>query len=626
MPPRSTVSDRHGSSVRAKLETAESVSAMPAGEKRTLLQALVQPTRQRCRVQPRFEAFSLDGPDCSQYSLESCGLQHSGSGVTASDRGQRRQTGPRNRAETASTAAEVCTTRHPLRQASGVPLSPTAADGGPSRVESHSMDGDQQPQCMERMAQPPPARPGAVRGGSSSGDPPPPGCGLEEEALPTIAGLNVAEVGCNDSYESATGACDGDDCSDGRFHPKRPPPQHVLGRPHESSPLPLQEVESSWSFTRRYSAPLDREGRDSRVGAAVAQPQHSGTLKSDERRGNGSVRLGCGDAAVTDYQDEYEPSLAECEVDSSRPPYFQDALPAAAQCYRRLHVAGTNGGRSDRMGSGPEWKVGKGSGFDGSGDAYEDGGGEWEDALAGRDGATNADAAPDGVRSFYRENGEGHMGTESVALSRHDGAGGEPSHRLLPPPALRGVRSNPPPPASSPAEAPASVPLHPRKHLTGHMLRRSSDRAASLQLRPVEGDANQLSSRSRKKERSTRHNPRAFRNRTTYTWVSTNTTTSVILPSATVQLMPMSAFPIAEEVQPVKGHWAVSAPLSPPPPYALSSRSAPAHHQRRSQMEVLDDSAEAAANARNRVGNSFPYLPSRHRVEEVGVLRSMPAP
>ncbi|KAG5504252.1 hypothetical protein JIQ42_06084 [Leishmania sp. Namibia] len=616
MPPPSSVSGRHGGSVRVASATAEFVSAMPAMENMALLQALAQPTRHRRRVQPRFEAFSLDDPDRTKYSLEGHWPLYQGGDATAFDRDGPRQAGSRNRGEPASKAAQLRTTRKPLGLANGVPLSPSAAGSGSYCTKSRSMGPGRPSRSQGRAAQSPPARLEAARRGSSSRHPSPPVRRVAEEGLlSTLSGLIVAGEGCNDSEGCVAGPFDREAYSDSRCRTERPPPQHAPGQPLEYSPSSLQGAENVKYRPCRHSAQIRRDKRYSVVGGAALLPHRSSASKADALSGDGGARLrskhgGCGEAAAAEHQDEYEPSVVENHVDRSRPQRFQDALPAAAQCYRRLHVAGANGGVGGTVVNSA---------------ACEDGGAEWEDAFDEWDDDGDAAAAPACVRSLYRENGDVRMEAQSGVYRGLDEADGEPPHRQRPPPASKEAQPHPLQPASLPAEAPSCLPLRPRKPPTERIPRQAAHMAASQPPRPVEGGASQPSKTSRKKERSKRHNSRAFGNRTTYTWVSTNTTTSVILPHATVQLVPLSTFPIAEDVQPVEGCWAVAAPLSPPSPYALSSRSVSSYHQRRSQMEVLDDSAESPVKARNRAGNSLPHLPSRGRAEEVRVLRSMPA-
>ncbi|KAG5482558.1 hypothetical protein CUR178_05700 [Leishmania enriettii] len=616
MPPPSSVSGRHGGSVRVASATADSVSAMPAMENMTLLQALAQPTRHRRRVQPRFEAFSLDGPDRTNYSLESHWPQYQGGDATAFDLDGPRQAGSRNRGEPASEAAQLRTARKSHRLASGPPLSPSAAGSGSYCTESRSVGPGRPSRTQERAAQSPPTRLEAARRGSSSRHPPPSARRVAEEGLlPTLSGLIVAEEGCNDSVGCVDGSFDREARSDSRCRTERPPPQHALGQSLEYSPSSLQGAENVKYRPCRHSAQIRSDKRYSEVGRAALLPHYSSASKADALSGDGGGRSRsgygcCGEAAAADHQDEYEPSAVENRINRSHPQRFQDALPAAAQCYRRLHVVGANGGVSGTVVNSA---------------ACEDGGAEWEDAFDEWDGDGDAAAAPACVRSLYRENDDVRMEAESGVHRGLDSVDSEPPHRQRPLPASKEAQPHPLQPASLPAGAPSCQPLRPRKPPTGRIQRQAAQMAASQPPRPVEGGASQPQKTSRRKEPSKRHNPRAFRNRTTYTWVSTNTTTSVILPHATVQLVPLSTFPIAEDVQPVEGCWTVAAPLSPPSPYALSSRSVSSYHQRRSQMEVLDDSAESPVKARNRAGNSLPHLPSRCRAAEVGVFRSMPA-
>lgn len=94
-----------------------------------------------------------------------------------------------------------------------------------------------------------------------------------------------------------------------------------------------------------------------------------------------------------------------------------------------------------------------------------------------------------------------------------------------------------------------------------------------------------------------KHHKTPFVNRTTHSWISTNTTTTVILPSATVQVVPMPNYPATAMMMdgayaaPVDGRWANSVS-----PYLLpgsGGASVPAYHPRPSQMVVLEDGEEA---------------------------------
>ncbi|KPA77935.1 hypothetical protein ABB37_06711 [Leptomonas pyrrhocoris] len=109
-----------------------------------------------------------------------------------------------------------------------------------------------------------------------------------------------------------------------------------------------------------------------------------------------------------------------------------------------------------------------------------------------------------------------------------------------------------PQPASHPTRrsAPRTVPPPPAAPVHGH----SSPKGPQLHARRGEKTAPQ-----NKRKRTARHNPKAFKNTTTYSWISTNTTTTVILPAATVQLVPLAGVyhPVVEEV-PTEERWASS--------------------------------------------------------------------
>lgn len=96
-----------------------------------------------------------------------------------------------------------------------------------------------------------------------------------------------------------------------------------------------------------------------------------------------------------------------------------------------------------------------------------------------------------------------------------------------------------------------------------------------------------------------RHGVNRFINRTTHSWISTNTTTTVILPSATVQVVP--AFQVEEvidgDVDPSTMAEGVADGL--PPRYVTAGAHGP------SQMVVLD---EEDVSRMQRISNSLPNL------------------
>lgn len=115
------------------------------------------------------------------------------------------------------------------------------------------------------------------------------------------------------------------------------------------------------------------------------------------------------------------------------------------------------------------------------------------------------------------------------------------------------------------------------------------------------------------KQHKSRHNPKAFRNKTTHSWISTNTTTTVILPAATVQLVPLSGFaPVVEEV-PMEGQWASQPPYRLNAPQMGNTHTAAGYPHQPSQMIVLDDSEDVAAAANNTRGRAATSLPPLQR-------------
>ncbi|CAJ1987700.1 hypothetical protein conserved [Leishmania donovani] len=620
---------RHGAAVGMASAVAEPDSAQMAQDKITLLQALVQPTRYRRRVQPQFEAFNLEDPDYMKYSLKAYWPHHLGSGAVTADRAAPRQPGSENRGSTSLAAAQSRMSPQPLWLANGAPPSLSAAYGGPHRMGSCNMDRGQQPHCKELTTRPPPVLPGAGRRSSSSGYRLSPGRRDEEEGWPTtLSGYQGASelYSEHDDY-SAGGASDHAAYNDGHRHSERPAPQHPKQQPHECSSSSQQEEENRSRRPSAYDTQPEREKRHRDEERPAGQPRRSSTsnahaLSIDDGAHRRSGLGGCGDSATADCHDQYGPRTGECGVDSSRPPRFEAALPVGAQHYGWPHTVGANGGARDTVGNGQVGEADEGEGFEDGDGSYGDGGAEWGAALDEWDDDEEGGAAPVRGHNLYANDGEEWMDTRDGAYhDRDDDADSEPSHLRPPPPASKKQRPQPSLRASLPAEAPAPPSQHRHQRPTSHIQQQAAGVAAlqpsskgSQQPRPVEGEVDQSSKRDKKKTRSNKHNPRAFLNRTAHTWVSTNTTTTVILPPATVPLVPMSAFAMAEVRQPVDGRWAASAVLPPPSPHSMSSQSMPGYQQRRSQMEVLDDSGNSISNGRKHVGNSLPCLPSRNTV------------
>ncbi|CAM37750.1 conserved hypothetical protein [Leishmania braziliensis MHOM/BR/75/M2904] len=599
-PPPPPVSNQHGTPVEVASVTTESVSSQPTWENIRLLQGLVQLTRCRRRVQPQFETFSLDEPDYIEYNLKGYGPQDLGDGdAVAYDRSARRQIGSDSRGDATVPAAQS------LRSAGVAPPSPSAADGGPYHMGPYNVGRDRQPRCQARTAQSPPALPGAVCRGTFSRDHPSPGRGAEEEEEwdTSLSGLHGVEGEYSDSGDGAGAAYDREAHDDACYHSKRPSPQHPKGQPHEysSSWQPSAENSSRRPFTS-----------DTRAEREKRQPGHYPASNSHRLSSDGGARWhsghdGCGDAATAERQGVYDPRAGEYNVESSHPQFFQGVLPVTAQRYERLPVAGANGGPSGTIGNDHNGEVHEGEGFDDG-----DGAAGWEDALDEWDG----DEAAGGEE--WRGRGDG------AYRSHDDGTEGEPSYHRLSPSSSKAQQTYPPQRAALPVEASAPLLPHPCQRFTRGVQWEAANVSTLQPPMLVEGDARRLSRWENKKRRS-KHNPRAFQNRTTYTWVSTNTVTSVMLPPVTVQLVPMPTCAMTEEGHSVDGRWAgPAAAFSPPSPHTLSSTSVSGYQQRRSQMEVLDDSAESSSKTRNLVGNSLPYLPRRNKVEQGVVYRSMP--
>lgn len=586
-------------------------SALMAQENITLLQALVQPTRYRRRVQPQFEAFSLDDPDYVKYNLKAYWPRHLDSGAVAADRAAPRQPGSDNRGSTALAAVESCMSQEPLRLANGAPPSPSAAYGGPQRTESCNMDRDQQPHCKELRTRSPPLLPGAGRRGEGEGSP---------TTLSSFHGASERYSG-DDNVDSAGGSYDHTAYNDGHRHPERPAPQHPRGEPHEGSSSSRQETENSSRRPSTYDTQPERERRHREEERPGGQLRHSSTSNAHALNVDGGARWrsglgGCDGSATADCHDQYGPRAGEYGVDRSRPQRLQVTLPVGTQHYGWPHAVGANGGASGTVCDGQVGEVDESEG------SYGDGGAEWGAALDEWDDDGEGGAAPVRAHNLYANDGEEWMDTRDGAYHNRDGddADSEPLYLQPPPPASKERQPQWSLRASLPAETPAPPSQHRHQRPTRDIQRQAADvralrpsRKGSQQSRPVEREVGQSSKRD-KKIRSSKHNPRAFLNRTAHTWVSTSTTTTVILPPATVQLVPMPAFAMAEVRQPVDGHWGAAAVLPPPSPYSLSSQSMPGYQQRRSRMEVLDDSGNFISNGRKDIGNSLPCLPSRNTV------------
>ncbi|CAG9572147.1 conserved hypothetical protein [Leishmania major strain Friedlin] len=629
-PPPSRAPGRQRASVGMASVVTEPDSAQMAQENITLLQALVQPTRYRRRVQPQFEAFHLEDPDYMKYNLKAYWPHHLDSGAVTADRAAPRQPGSDDRGSTALVAVQSRMSPQPLRLANGVLPSPSAAYGDPHRMGSCNMDRDQQLHCKELTTRPPPVLPGAGRRGSSSDYQLPPGRSDDEEGWPTmLSGFHSASERHSegDNYNAGC-ASEHSTYNDRHRHPERPAPQYPKGQQQEYSLSSQQQAENSSRCPSAYDTQPEREKRHREEERPAGQPRRSSTSNAHALSIDGGAHRrsglgGGGDSATADCHDQYGPSAGECGVDSSRPQRFEAALPVGAPHYGWPHVVSANGGVSGTAGNGRVGEADEGEAFEDGDGSYGDGGAEWGAALDEWDDDEEGGAAPVTAHNLYANDGEEWMDTRDGAYHDRDddNADSEPSYLQPPPPASKEQRPQPSLRASLPAEAPAPPSQHRHQRPTRHIQRQSADvtslqssRKGSQQPRPVEGEVDWSSTRGKKKTRSNKHNPRAFLNRTTHTWVSTNTTTTVILPPATVQLVPMSALAMSEVRQPVDGRWAATAVLPPPSPYSLSSQSMLGYQQRCSQMEVLDDSGNSISNGRKHVGNSLPCLPSRNTV------------
>ncbi|KAK7198886.1 hypothetical protein NESM_000855100 [Novymonas esmeraldas] len=428
---------------------------------------------------------------------------------------------------------------------------PTAAsDTGPRRAAPHS-NGGGRPATQEGTAPPPPSlsRAGAAAYGADERD----------GRAPIHGGANAV---------------------DQRTHrPARPPPPHPTDRPFERVAPPPSQTET----TAAAAADLRRQPPLQSYPATSQQTRHGGVVD-----GAGAARTG----------DE-----------QSRPPLRGSQ---AAPHSRPAAEAGTR----------PPRDTDAGDESDG-----EYGGATWHDDLDDSNGSHNGDEgylvgnAPYDNSSSSRSRGSG----DSSGGDR--GRGGAPLPPPPPPPpawSTNPSQQQPPPHdrASSPAvSAPSTYAPPPRPRPTRHVQRPVPVEAGppprqhpqrSADARPGRLPSAAAAAPQRTK-RASRHHPHAFENRTTHTWVSTNTTTTVILPSATVQLVPLSAFAVAGDVAAARdGSWGPATALSAPAsPYALRSPPAPGYQQRRSRMEVLEESADAGAPVHLPVRAAMPPASTR---------------
>ncbi|GET87466.1 hypothetical protein, conserved [Leishmania tarentolae] len=579
----------------------------------TLLQALTQPTRYRHRVQPQFESFKLDDPDYMKYNLDAYFPHHPDNDAAATHRTELRPTGPDNRGSTAPAAVQSRMAPQPLGLENAAPPSPPRKYSGPRCTESCKMDCDWQPQCKELMTQTAPVLRGA-------------GCSDEAEEWATSLSGHHGAHERYDNDDSAGGAYDHEAYDDGKCPPERPSPQHLKGQPHERVSCAPQETRNSSRRSSTFNTEPEREKRRREEAPLAGKPCRSSASNSQVLSADGGSRRrsalsGGGNSATDDFHEEYGPNAGEGGVESSRLQRFQVPLPVMAQDYGRPHAVSANRGTSGISGNSQEGEVDEGEGFEDGDALYEDGREEWGDVLNEWEDGDDGGAAAVRAHDLYANDGERCMDTRGSAYHSRDGADAENKSSYLkpPPPTSKGHGPQPSPRALFPPEAPVSPSQHLYQRPTRRIQRQAGDvealqpsRKTSQQPWPVEREVDRPSMRD-KKTRSNKHNPRAFRNRTTHTWVSTNTTTTVVLPPATVQLVPMSPFAMAEARHLVDHRWA-AAVLPPASPYSVSSQSMPGYQLRHSQMEVLEDNGRSSFSGRKPIGNSLPCLPSSNTV------------
>lgn len=524
---------------------AESLSMQLTRDNMTLLQALVQPTRHRRRVQPQFETLSLDDPDYMTYSLTGYWPRSAHGGADGG--GATRPVRPSAAATPSSSGGggyAVDEGRQPRYQECTAPPAPPIARRGSRDGRAADADGDSGSDYAA-----------GVYADEAGAPHRPPGRRAAEEQEDSwgsdAPGLRGAYTGYDDDGEAVPPPRRVD--AQSRQHPTRPPPPHPTGHP-----------------------------RDYAAGSGAAAPYDAG----DDEGEYASAR-------APRYQRN-----GDYAVDTSRPQRFCEAVPLPEEA---------RGGRRAPHAEG--------------GDDWADTAGQEEDNNSGNDGAyengvhgtdpneyfDDDDYAEEGAPWDGAYHGEDVENSTSDNHAPHTGRNARASD-----PALQ-QQHRPYPPGAYAAED------HPRS------LKRPAAVGPHRGGKPARDGADGARSHSTKKKRGAhRHNPRAFQNRTTHTWVSTNTTTTVILPSATVQLMPMAAFSVTEETH---GQWATPAgalPPARPAPYALNAPPAQGYQPHRSQMEVLDDSADNSANQRSRFNNSLPYLPRREHVPDADRYHSMP--
>jgi hypothetical protein len=634
----------------------------------TLLQALSQPSRLRRRVAPNFETVSWDDPDHMQYSLSGYRPPRSEDTATARSGGGVRKTGayPPQRPSVKDNDGSADFNDDPQRWSSR-----GGAGGGGGRgaapVEMHGVDTERPRKYQEYVA-PPFSQPSSGRNNNnnSGGDR---RCGyngeLEEvededqrclrrhpERPPPPLPAGRQQQHRSDNDDEAEGNEDYYNDDDGDMYTNEGSEGDVAaGRSEPNKPGRL----NMQAFEDQFNRAEQRPARQGGAGGSVRGTGENGTTRREDlpmreiyasrdsddasykkRPVDPHISRWCGEQRRAEDDDGSDGDYGY-SVDSSRPTRFQEFTASSSEednnsnsGWGRRNDA-RDQGRGGAYGDGEREGRGRpeGDAYDACKnrrqlrDNWEKPRSESDDDRAGR--GTTHNAYPPSQRGHRGHPSNDDDKEERQSYDTYDGdADAElcgdvvscdsdtmavPSNRQQQQPR----RPQPPPSAPHTAArhtAPPPLPLPPAAPMRG--------RAYPKGPQPVYATREERTLRHTK---NTRHNPKAFKNKTTHTWISTNTTTTVILPAATVQLVPMSGLALHVEEIPVEDRWATAQP------YMLNAPQQAGYQHRPSQMIVLDDSEDVTANETNgRVASSLPQLPRRayHSANTTNLHTSMP--
>ncbi|KPI84964.1 hypothetical protein ABL78_5979 [Leptomonas seymouri] len=569
----------------------------------TLLQALSQPSRLRTHVTPNFEVVSWGDPDFTPYNLSDYRPPRSdGAAPGVLDRGERRPNGAPvgGRGEGASHNGEGC----------GGDASGPGPRQGRGRQNGVGLRDEQDERPRQYPERPPPPLP-------SSRQRQPWSASNDAQLYPHRSDS------CDYDYAHDSEYDDGDDdeisevgiVANASNVPRSREAPSTVGR------LDMRALEEQ--FTRvaepaaRQAGGIDEKGNARRedlprhdIYASLSQDDLSYTKRPAEK-------------LPSQFDGQCTESDDASNVDGSRPPRFEESRSVRERGSLRGERRGSSNAdiedydeserfdnpRNERRPLRDTWERPR---SDGGSDRHP---------RCGYN--TTSNYPPSAPHYFYGQSNEDDTQNYNPYYSTHDiDEGGlrddlvsydndnadlmeVPSHRrqLNPP-----RRPQPPPPApampaasqNSRRSAPSTIPPHAAPisgctYLKGPLVYSRHEEKTVKQ-----------------KQRSTQRNPKAFQNRTTHSWITTNTTTTLVLPATTVQLVPLSRFsPVVEEM-PTGERWASQPFLLSAP--RVETPGGAGYQHRPSQMTVLDDSEDVTVtDSRGYTRSLLPQLQRQAR-------------